>query len=103
VLGAVFSQFRQESMVLSPVILPFTAVTVPQVDPIFRGVGCRPGNSVEFVIAHRRPGGARIDHPADNVESTKLAGTTIDKITDEYDASAGMSPGASAVLIAKFA
>jgi len=64
-------------------------------------IGSRPGYGIELVIAHRRPGETSIDHSTDNSECAKLTGATIDEVANEYSGSAGVPPGAFAVLIAK--
>lgn len=100
-LGAVGADLGQEGFVLAAILFALLAVAGTQVQAVGCGVRGRPGDGIEFVVAHGGARRSRIEHVAHQLQRPKLTRAAVDKVANEDSCAGRVSPRALAVCIAK--
>jgi hypothetical protein len=79
-MGKVF-HFSQKRLMLASIFLAQMTIVGAQIVPTRFATMCMPGDGVELMISHDRQGSTGIHHSSDGLDTLKLFGTAINKVT----------------------
>ena len=75
--------FEKARVLLAILRTPLGVSMRPQVVAVTARVRCRPGDRVQFMVAHHGKCGARLNHAPHDGDGVQLARPTINEVTDE--------------------